>query len=356
MRYYSRKVSGPAYRLPLLAFMCLYSTAALPQNSIKIGDVQSVRSEKLSGSFNVAIGARGPEIEVPFAIINGTGEGPVIAMTAGVNDYNNSPYQALQRIKNELDPEHLSGTVVILHTVTTPSMLKRKIYHNPLEGLNLNRVYPGKSTGSIGERITYRIREEIIDMSDYLIDIQCQEPDEDMIPFTTCPTRGNPFVVYKTRVLAYNFGFGIIVNDHYSRDNSNATIHLGHEAFISGKPSVTVVAGKPGNPDGALTESIVNGIRNILRYLKMIEGKPKQISDQIWIKRIETLKSEFDGMFYPLTESDNVTQQGQVIGQILDSNSGILQEFTSPFNGVVHFIREKSPVRQGIPLIAVGEL
>jgi predicted deacylase len=224
MRYYFRKMSGTVYRLPLFVLMCLYNTTVLPQNSIEIGNVKSNRSEKLSGSFNVAIGARGPEIEVPFVIINGAGKGPVIALTAGVNEYNNSPYQALQQIKDEFDPEHLSGTVVILHMVTTPSMLKRKIYHNPLEGLNMHRVYPGKSTGSIGERITYCIREEIIEKSDYLIDIQCQKPDEDLVPFTTCPIRGNPFVAYKTRDLAYNFGFGIIINDHYSPDNSNATI------------------------------------------------------------------------------------------------------------------------------------
>jgi predicted deacylase len=132
--------------------------------------------------------------------------------------------------------------------------------------------------------------------------------------------------------------------------------YLGYEAFIAGKPSVTVIAGEPGKPDGALTESISNGIRNILTYLKMIDGKSKQLPDQIWIKRIKTLKSEFDGMFYPLTESENYTQQGEVIGQIRDSNNDIVQEFTSPFNGVVHLIRESSPVRQGIPIIAVGEL
>jgi len=34
-----------------------------------------------------------------------------------------------------------------------PSFLKRTIYYGPVDGKNLNRVYPGKVDGTVSERI-----------------------------------------------------------------------------------------------------------------------------------------------------------------------------------------------------------
>ncbi len=329
---------------------------AVGQNAITIGDVSTLIDEKLSGSINVAIGTEGPEFQVPFTIINGVNEGPVIALTADLLDRDNPPFNALQEIIESLDPKRLSGTVIVLNSVTTSSFLRRKIYHNPFEGLNLNRVYPGKASGSIGERITYRIREEIIDRSDYLIDFHCIDVNEGLIAFVSCPNRGNPFVVYNSRDLAYSMGLDVVLNKHYTPHDPEAAIGLGYEAFTSGKPSITVVAGEPAKPDLETERVIIEGITNVLMHLEMIEGKPDRTFGQIWVQRISYLKSELSGDFIPLVDPGALIQRGDVVGHIQDSMNSVVQKITAPHDGIVHFIQINSWFEKGSPLVAIGEL
>ena len=331
------------------------TSPAIGQNVITVGDVSTSVDEKLSGSINIAIGTEGPEFQVPFTIINGVNEGPVIALTADLLDRDNPSFNALQEITTSLDPKRLSGTVIVLNSVATSSFLRREIYHNPYEGLNLNRIYPGKASGSIGERITYRIREEIIDRSDYLIDFHCIDVKEELIAFVSCPNRGNPFVVYNSRDLAYSMGLDVVLNKHYTPHDPEAAIGLGYEAFTSGKPSITVVAGEPGKPDRVIERVIIEGITNVLTYLEMIEGRPGRTFDQTWVQQISYLKSELSGDFIPLVDPGALIQRGGVVGHIQDSMNTVVQKINAPHDGIVHFIQNNAWFEKGSPLVAIGE-
>ncbi len=68
---------------------------------------------------------------------------------AGVHGYEYPPILALYRLKEMIDPQSLSGTLILVHIAHLPAFQKRIIYYNPDDWKNLNRVFPGDPQGTI---------------------------------------------------------------------------------------------------------------------------------------------------------------------------------------------------------------
>jgi predicted deacylase len=96
---------------------------------------------------------------IPIAVIRGAPPGPVQAPIAGNHGYEYPPILALQRLRGQIDPAELSGRILMAHTANMPSFLGRTVYFSPLDGKNLNRVYPGRVDGAVSERIAYAIND-----------------------------------------------------------------------------------------------------------------------------------------------------------------------------------------------------
>jgi predicted deacylase len=146
--------------------MVSFSVAAASQEVIKVGEVEAGPGQKRSGFILVTEGTDGPQIKLPVTIINGSRPGPILALTAGVHGYEYVPILTLQRLRKDLDPRELSGTVILVHVVNLPSYFKRTIYTNPHDWKNQNRVFPGKIDGSMTERIAYQVTHEVLDRCD----------------------------------------------------------------------------------------------------------------------------------------------------------------------------------------------
>jgi hypothetical protein len=118
----------------------------------------------LPASAALALAARGddPGATIPFTVVHGTTDGPVLALVAGTHGMEYVPIVALQRLRSSIDPAALRGTVVMVHVANMPSFLGRTIYYSPADGQNLNRVFPGKADGTLSERIADTITRAVI--------------------------------------------------------------------------------------------------------------------------------------------------------------------------------------------------
>jgi len=81
----------------------------------------------------------------------------VLVLIAGTHGYEYPGITALQRVRKSLDPKQLGGTIIMVHIANVPSFLGRTIYYNPVDGKNLNRVYPGDAEGTLSQRIAYAL-------------------------------------------------------------------------------------------------------------------------------------------------------------------------------------------------------
>src|SRR5690349_13939757 len=121
--------------------------------------------------------------QIPVTTIRGAKAGPVLALIAGNHGYEYPPILALQELLPAIDPAKLAGTVIMVHVANMPSFLGRTVYFSPVDGKNLSRVYPGRSDGTISERIAHAITAEIIEKSDYILDLHCGDANESLRPY-----------------------------------------------------------------------------------------------------------------------------------------------------------------------------
>jgi len=338
----------------MVSFVCACCSTALSQETLKVGGVTANPGEKKSGFINVPAGTDGPEVRIPVTVVTGAKAGPVLALTAGVHGYEYPPVLALQRLKKQLEPSQLSGAVIMVHVANIPSFLKRTIYYNPHDWVNLNRAFPGKVDGSMCERIAYQITSEVIEQCDYLIDNHCGDGNEDLMPYLYCTEVGDPLLDKKTRDLAVNYGFKVIVHETDRPKDEAASVYCTNTALLRGKPAITIESGKLGRTDEEDIVRIIDGTYNTLKHLNMIEGEPELLFEPVWFEQLTIIRSEHDGLFYPLVHRGHHVQKDEMVGYLTDFFGNIIQEVKAPYDGMILYIIATPPMSEGEPMVSIG--
>lgn len=114
---------------------------------LTIGPITVERGEKRSGFLDVPTGPDG-EARIPVTVVHGARPGPVLALIAGTHGSEYPPILALQRVRRDVDPARLAGTLILVHIANLPSFQRRTVYYGPADWKNLNRVYPGRIDGT----------------------------------------------------------------------------------------------------------------------------------------------------------------------------------------------------------------
>ena len=122
-------------------------------------------------------------VEFPLVDVRGAADGPTLCLLAGVHGCEYSSIQAVRSLVRELDPSELSGRVLALAFVNPASFVQRSPFVSPQDGKNPNRTFPGKRDGSFTEALTYHVFHELIEPSDYLIDLHGGDQVEALHPF-----------------------------------------------------------------------------------------------------------------------------------------------------------------------------
>src|ERR1700687_2183763 len=203
--------------------------------------------------------------QIPVTTIRGTGAGPVLALIAGNHGYEYPPILALQKLRNLIDPEKLSGTIIMVHVANTPSFLGRTVYFSPVDGKNLNRFYPGRKDGTVSERIAYAITTEVIEKADYVLDLHCGDGNESLRPYVYQTVTGNQKMDDAMARLALAFGIDHIVVDRNRPTDPARSLYCSTTAITRGKPAMTVESGFLETTDPESIESIIFGVQGGLR-------------------------------------------------------------------------------------------
>ena len=161
----------PGFFASILAVLSLSAPgAAVAEDAFTIGALSAAPGERVSGYLEVPpAGDEGTRI--PVSIVNGARSGPVLALIAGTHGYEYPGVTALQHLLAEVRPAELTGTLLLVHIANPPSFFGRTVYVSPVDGKNLNRVYPGNPHGTVSERIADVITRLVIEQADYLIDL-----------------------------------------------------------------------------------------------------------------------------------------------------------------------------------------
>jgi predicted deacylase len=310
-----------------------------------VGSLSAGAGSKTFGTnvFDVA----GQAYRLPMWVINGADAGPTLVVTAGVHAAEYASIAAALDLGRSLDPQHLRGRVIVVPVMSLVSFTARSIYVNPLDGKNLNRVFPGDAAGTASQQIAHWVFQNVIARADYYIDLHGGDLIEALVPFTIFFRSGNASVDEASLNLARTFGLEFIV----SSETPGATFSA---ASKRGIPSIIAEAGGQGIWTREDVGQLASGVQRVLRHLKMIDGAAGSPLPTTLLERFLWLRSEHDGFWYPAVSVGAAVRKGDDLGQVMDYEGRVLQRAISPSDGRVLFIVTSLAINNGDPLLAVG--
>ncbi|MBN3753272.1 succinylglutamate desuccinylase [Paraburkholderia sp. Tr-20389] len=277
---------------------------------------------------------------IPFFVIRSEVPGPVLTVTGGVHASEYTGIEAVVRLSRDADRLR-SGTLIVMPVVNTAGFKKRSVSENPVDGKNLNRLFPGSPDGSASDRLAHALFSKVISISDAYIDVHSGDIGEALTPFTFFDA-GNE----ASRVLAAVFGLPYIVGaprDGFScRASSSIDV-----------PGILVEAGHSGSVDDACVQQLTDGIHRVMVHLGMCgEAMPaSQIPRELSLR---TLTSELDGLWYPQIQPGMKVSRGTAVGRLdtLLCDGGYVP--LAKDEGIVLFFVNTLAINKGDVVCAVG--
>lgn len=339
----------------LVVLAIFFLSSPLMAQSFKIGTIVAKMGEATSGYLEVPVGVD-EGASLPISIIHGAKPGPVLALIAGTHGSELSPITALQNIRQQIDPKTLSGTVIMVHVANMPSFLKRTIYYSPVDGKNLNRVYPGKENGTLSERIAFTITNEVIKRADYLVDMHGGDGNEALRPYIYMPVTNDEKINKITRAMALAFGVDHIIIDKIDIPDPDKSLYVDHTGLSLGVPSITSETGQLASNGPEWVNMAEQGVWNMLRHFRMIEGKNPEAKPVIWLYDNTTIRSPETGVFKASVHEGYLISKGAKIGDLYNLFGEPIMEITAPFTGVINYVIGTPPVSKGEPIAMVSKV
>jgi predicted deacylase len=295
-----------------------------------------------------------PGTQIPITTLTGARPGPVLALIAGNHGYEYPPVLALQELRARIDTTELSGTVVMVHVANMPSFLGRTVYFSPVDGKNLNRVYPGRPDGTVSERIAFEITTQVIEKADYVLDLHCGDGNESLRPYVYQVITADEKMNSEIARLALAFGIDHILIDRNRPTDPRRSLYCSTTAITRGKPALTIESGLLGRSDAESVETIVEGVRGVLRELRMLEDGPAAVSRPVYLDPAVVVASPETGILYWRVERDQMVTKGALLAHITDFFGNRIAEVESPLDGVVLYVVATPPISKGQPVACIA--
>ncbi|MFF0156478.1 succinylglutamate desuccinylase/aspartoacylase family protein [Streptomyces sp. NPDC005263] len=318
--------------------------------ALSVGALRAEPGTKARGSVRADLGTL--TVDLPLTLVNGARPGPRVTITAGVHGGEFTPVDAAARLATLLDPDEVHGQVIICPVANPPAVYDGRLNVSPVDGVNINRVFPGDPDGSPTERLASWLFAHLVDGADVYIDLHCGGIDQVLRDFVGYRLTGAPDLDGATAQLAGSFGIeDVILGLEADGGNSHAA------AARRGISAVLVEVGELGQRDGATAHRRVDGLLQALRHLSVlaptgIDGPaPATVREWVWAAGVT---AEATGLWYPeFTAGDDVAE-GDLIGRIVDPADGAEHQVHTPVGGRLFYGMHGLTVAPGHELAAIA--
>ncbi|HZW58036.1 MAG TPA: succinylglutamate desuccinylase/aspartoacylase family protein [Nitrososphaerales archaeon] len=327
--------------------------------TIKLGETKVSPGEILHTDFEVGQFAGFP-VRIPLSVINGSKSGPTLCITSGLHGCEYDSIEAAIRITNSFTPERIAGRLIVLPIINLPSFQQKAAFVNPLDNVNMNRIFPGDPKGTISRRIASKIFSELVLQSNYLIDLHGGDLTESIQSHVMVKLTGNDAIDSMSRKMAGAFEIPYLwelevsgIPDYPGYPKGTVT----YEAPIRGIPAVTAEAGERGKLEERSVKVLYDGIVNVMRLLGMIPGEVTLPTPKKTVLRHGAVVSpSTGGFFYPSVSCGDRVEVGSKLGEVRDLRGNIKQTLTSQTRGIVLSLVPLMPANAGEFVVLIVEL
>src|SRR5271154_2973230 len=232
---------------------------------VTVGTATARSGQKATGYIQVAAGVDAGT-NIPVIVINGAKPGPKLAVVAGSHGTEYASIIALEKLAQAINAAELSGTLIVVPLVNLASFAQKLPHLNPIDGKNMNRMFPGKADGTQTERASWALATQVVAKSDYLIDLHGGDLDENLRRYSYWPQTGKEQLDAASRGMVLAFGLDHIILQKNQAPAVPGATSVSRYAEDQGKPTIIAEAGHAGTTDAADIDSLVRGCMNVMRH------------------------------------------------------------------------------------------
>ena len=165
-------------------------------------ETPGVRFSHLPFTFDHSWG----RVRVPFYVAVSAKPGPTVVAIGGTHGDEYEGPVGLKNLIQTLDPARLvAGRLIVLPVLNVPAFFAAR-RDSPLDGKNMNRVFPGDARGTITERIARFVTDEVLPRADIVIDLHSGGAGFEIVRCTSFHQVSDPAAFARFKETALLFG------------------------------------------------------------------------------------------------------------------------------------------------------
>jgi len=293
------------------------------------------------------VAAAGHNISLPLVVVTGSRPGPVLGLIGGVHGDEYEGPATIWDAYRALDPNSMTGTVVGV-PIANPYAFQAGSRDNPLDGVNLNRVFPGRRNGTISERIAAVVTDEIVAHCDAVLDLHSGGRILDMLPVVL--RTGSPDLADRLDALTRATGLELDWPVTWQRTGMLAEAAIGR-----GIPALTLEVGGAGRLDAASLQLMTQAVHRVLGHLGILPDVTPSPGRQVQI-RGDFIRASAGGFFRPSVSLRARVAVDQELGVLLDDYGEVRVTVRAPVAGLVSILRSTPYTQPGDQIGLVGEV
>jgi uncharacterized protein len=306
------------------------------------------KAMKEKGWLEYKYAPTGEPIRFPVGTIHGAKDGPTLAVLGGMHGSEFCGIEAAIRLYNEVDPDALSGTLMVGMIYNFPAFYNNMGFVVPQDGKNPGRTFPGDPNGTYSEVMAYHFMEDFLRKADYYCELHGGDIPEALVPFNVAPVTGNEAVDKISYEMAYAYNLRVLVQRKY--DPAVNPPHTGYALMPTlGTPAILCESGQQGILNLEDAERHLVGLRNVMRHFGMMPGPIVNTVKRLFSAEHAAMRSELMGMWYPAVGLGDWVSKDQIVGCLRDYFGDHLADVKAIFDGHVTVVRTS-------PSVAVGNV
>lgn len=282
-------------------------------------------------------------VRIPIHIRRAQEEGPVVFVTAALHGDEINGTGAVRQLIQEADLQLLRGSLILIPVLNLLAFDRHSRYLP--DRRDLNRSFPGSTTGSLAGRMARTIFDEIVSRCDYGIDLHTAA-----VRRTNYPNVRADLSDPEVRRIAEAFGCEININGKGPKGAFR------REACDAGCPTIVMEGGEVWKVEPRIVETSVRGIRNVLRELQMTNGEAESPDYQVTIEKSKWVRAEKGGFLQFHIKPGDIIEKDQPLATnttLLGRERSVLH---SPFDAVVIGMTTLPATAPGEPVCNLGKL
>ncbi|HLN12429.1 MAG TPA: succinylglutamate desuccinylase/aspartoacylase family protein [bacterium] len=314
-------------------------------STVTVGSVTAGPGEKVFGYVDV-FELPASVVRVPVWIINSGTPGPRVAVTAGMHGTEYVGIEAATRLARQTNTTDIRGTLAVFPVVNVLGFEAADVLTVPVDGLNLNRVFPGDPSGSPSYVLAHFLFESVRRIADAAIDLHGGDSAQALHPFGVCYETGEADVDRRSMEMARLFDMPFIWAMGAQRGHAGMMIS---ELNKCGIPAAIGEAGDLGTCREEDVRLHLRGVANILKSLGAIEGTPELIlpSPPDVFRHNFPVVAHRGGVFDARVPIGARVSRGELLGVIKNIEGDTVEDVTSPHAGVIMSCQSARVVHPG---------